>query len=114
LLDKNRENLFNISKEGKGIRHWLNNISLKSHNEIASKGVQFAKKNMWKLNLSHASGLAYSTIVLGVLLPKLNILINGARSKKAQKPVQILDKPLNQAISMEGFMNLKGKTALQK
>jgi hypothetical protein len=89
LLDKNRENLFNISKEGKGIRHWLNNISLKSHNEIASKGVQFAKKNMWKLNLSHASGLAYSTIVLGVLLPKLNILINGARSKNAQNLIKL-------------------------
>ena len=81
LLDKNRDNLFNISGETKGIKNWLNNISLKSHNEIAAKGSEFAKKNMWKLNTAHAAGLAYSTIALGILLPKLNILINKYRNK---------------------------------
>lgn len=73
LLDIKRDSLFNNSKEGKGVIHWLKNVSLKSHNEIAVKGSAFSKKNMWKLNLSHAAGLTYSTIALGVLLPKLNI-----------------------------------------
>ena len=57
LLDRKRQNLFNISKDGKGLKNWLNNISLKSHNEIAAKGSEFAKKNMWKLNLAHVAGV---------------------------------------------------------
>ncbi|MCD8378576.1 MAG: hypothetical protein LUB59_07310 [Candidatus Gastranaerophilales bacterium] len=81
LLDKKRKYLFNETKSGKGIKHWLNNISLKSHNEVASKGEKFAKKNMWKLNAAHAAGLAYSTIALGFLLPKLNIFITNCRRK---------------------------------
>jgi hypothetical protein len=110
LLDKKRENLFNIYKEdGKGIGNWLNNISLKSHNEIAAKGKAFAKKNMWKLNVAHASGLAYSTIVLGVLLPKLNILINKMRNKdrNIENKLQnnIPHSQNNQNISMAGFLN---------
>lgn len=82
LLDKGKNNLFNIHKEGKGIKHWLNDISLKSHAEIISKGAEFAKKNIWKLNFAHASGLAYSTIALGVLLPLLNIEITKHKHKK--------------------------------
>lgn len=85
LLDRKRENLFNEHREGKGVRHWLNDLSLKSHNEIASKGADFAKKNMWKLNLAHISGLAYSTIALGVLLPKLNIFITNRKQKNDRK-----------------------------
>lgn len=85
LLDRNKESLFNVSKEGKGIKHWLNDISLKSHKEITSKGSEFAKKNMWKLNLAHISGLAYSTLALGVLLPKLNIFITNMKNKNSAK-----------------------------
>lgn len=85
LLDKGKNNLFNIHKEGSGVKHWLNDISLKSHAEIASKGAEFAKKNIWKLNLAHASGLAYSTIALGVLLPLLNIAITKSKHKKDNK-----------------------------
>ena len=85
LLDRKKESLFNVSKEGKGIKHWLNDISLKSHKEIASKGSEFAKKNMWKLNLAHISGLAYSTLALGVLLPKLNIFITNMKNKNSTK-----------------------------
>ncbi|MFA7659385.1 MAG: hypothetical protein WCY19_08120 [Candidatus Gastranaerophilaceae bacterium] len=85
LLDKNRSNLFNIHKEGKGIGHWLNSLSLKSHAEIASKGVAFAKKNIWKVNLAHASGLLYSTLALGFLLPLLNIVITKSKHKKTQQ-----------------------------
>lgn len=82
ILDKGQNNLFNIHKTGKGLRYWLNDISLKSHAEIASKGAAFAKKNIWKLNLAHISGLAYSTIALGVLLPMLNIVITKHKHKK--------------------------------
>lgn len=90
ILDKERKNLFNISKEGKGVKHWLNDLSLKSHNEIAAQGKEFAKKNMWKTNVAHVAGLAYSTLALGILLPKLNILITKHKYKNdvnAQKSV---------------------------
>lgn len=75
LLDRGQNNLFNIHKEGKGLKHWLSDISLKSHAEIASKGAEFAKKNVWKINLSHISGLLYSTLALGFFLPILNIAV---------------------------------------
>ena len=93
MLDKNRKNLFNISKQGKGIKHWFNDLSLKSHNEIVAKGSVFAKKNMWKLNLSHVAGLAYSTIALGVLLPKLNIFITKHKQKNNNDMNFITRKP---------------------
>lgn len=92
LLDKGQNNLFNINKDGKGLKHWLNDISLKSHAEIAAKGSEFANKNIWKLNLAHASGLVYSTVALGVLLPMLNILITNHKSKN--KPQQESNKKL--------------------
>lgn len=85
LLDKGQKNIFNIHKKGEGIKHWLNDISLKSHAEIVAKGEKFAKKNIWKLNLAHASGLAYSTIALGILLPMLNIVITKKKHKEKQK-----------------------------
>ena len=84
LLDVKQTSLFNIHKEGKGLKHWLNDVSLKSHSEIASKGSEFAKKNIWKLNVAHASGLIYSTAALGVLLPLLNIAITKSKHKEAQ------------------------------
>ncbi|MBO6273045.1 hypothetical protein J6O48_09755, partial [bacterium] len=83
ILDPKRKILFNESKSGKGIKHWLNDLTLKSHNEIASKGTKFAQKNMWKLNLAQTAGLAYSTIALGYLLPKLNIFITGKKQAKS-------------------------------
>lgn len=87
LLDKKQENLFNINKAGKGIKHWLNDISLKSHTEIAAKGKAFARNNMWKLNVAHLSGLAYSTVALGFMLPLLNIAVtNRKKNVKQQEP----------------------------
>lgn len=79
LLDRNRE-IFNIHKEGKGVRHWLNDINLKTHAEIVAKGKTFAKKNLWKLNVAHIAGLAYSTVALGIILPLINIKM--ANNKK--------------------------------
>lgn len=87
MLDKKGENLFNYTKKGKGIKHWLNDMSLKTHNEIAAKGKDFAKKNMWKLNVAHASGIAYSAITLGLLLPMLNAKITESKAKKQKELV---------------------------
>ena len=105
ILDPKRENLFNISNNGKGIKNWLNNIAIKSHNEILAKGTKFAKNNMWKLNIAHIAGLAYSTLALGVLLPKLNIyLANHSPNKQNNNSV---DKKYSQTqqVTMTGFLN---------
>lgn len=71
-LDPEQKNLFNISKKGKGIKHWLQDVSLKSQKEILAQGGN-VKSNLRKLNFAQMSGIAYSAIMLGVLLPKLNI-----------------------------------------
>ncbi len=72
ILDKKKENLFNITKEGKGLKHWLFDVSLKSQKEIIAQGGD-VKQNLKKLNIAQLSGIAYSALMLGVLLPKLNI-----------------------------------------
>jgi len=72
MLDTKQENLFNITNKGKGIKHWLKDVSLKSQKEVISKGGN-VKLNLMKLNLAQISGILYSTIMLGVLLPKFNI-----------------------------------------
>ena len=82
LLDKNGKDLFNYTKEGKGLKHWLRDMNLKTHNEIAAKGSEFAKKNMWKLNLAHAAGITYSAVTLGILLPMMNAKITEKKAKK--------------------------------
>ena len=87
LLDKSGNNLFNYSKEGKGLRHWLNDMVLKTHNEVASKGKEFTKKNLWKLNVAIAAGIAYSAITLGILLPMLNAKITKHKAKKQQEKI---------------------------
>lgn len=93
LLDTDRSKLFNVKSEipkGEGIKnvfakikYWLNDVSLKSYAEVAAKGKIFAEedKNIWKLNAAKISGLAYSTIALGILLPKLNIAITKSKHK---------------------------------
>ncbi len=72
ILDHKQIDLFNITKQGKGIKHWLNDVSLKSQKEIIAQGGNVAK-NIRKLNIAQISGIAYSALMLGVLLPKLNI-----------------------------------------
>ena len=81
LLDRKGKNLFNYTKEGKGLKHWLKDMSLKTHNEIAAKGKEFAKKNMWKVNVANAAGIAYSAVTLGILLPMLNAKITKKKSE---------------------------------
>ena len=84
ILDPKKEALFNINKEGKGIKHWLNNVALKTHEEIAAHGKEFAKKNLWKLNVAHIGGLAYSTLMLGMILPKINTKMTQHKAKLQQ------------------------------
>ena len=85
ILDKGGKNLFNYSKEGKGLKHWLNDMTLKTHNEVASKGQKFIKNNMWKLNVANISGIAYSAITLGILLPMLNAKVTKHNAQKNKK-----------------------------
>ena len=72
ILDPKQTNLFNITKEGKGLTHWLKDVSLKSQKEIIAQGGNI-KSNLRKLNIAQISGIAYSALMLGVLLPKFNI-----------------------------------------
>lgn len=72
ILDPKQMNLFNVSKNGSGIGHWLKDVSLKSQKEIIAQGGNI-KKNLRNLNIAQISGIAYSALMLGVLLPKLNI-----------------------------------------
>ena len=80
-LDPKQKELFNISKEGKGIKHWLKYISLKSQKEIIAQGGN-VKLNLRKLNIAQLSGIAYSAVMLGVLLPKLNIWMTKRKDNK--------------------------------
>ncbi len=72
ILDPKQTNLFNITKQGNGIKHWLQDVSLKSQKEIIAQGGNVVK-NLRNLNIAQISGIAYSALMLGVLLPKLNI-----------------------------------------
>ena len=80
-LDSKQENLFNISKPGKGIKHWLNEVSLKTQTEVIAKGTD-VNKNLKKLNIAQLSGILYSSIMLGVLLPMLNITMTKHGDKR--------------------------------
>lgn len=83
VLDPKQEKLFNISKRGKGISNWLKNVSLKSQKEIIAQGGN-VKSNLRKLNIAQMSGIAYSAVMLGILLPKLNIWMT-RRNKNTEK-----------------------------
>lgn len=108
MLDPKQKTLFNISKDGKGIKHWLQNISLKSQKEIIAQGGN-VKVNLRKLNIAQMSGIAYSAIMLGVLLPKLNIWMT--RKKGNKKDENVLHKYTSNVnfkssfISIEEFAN---------
>ena len=99
MLDPKQKTLFNISKEGKGIKHWLQNVSLKSQKEIIAQGGN-VKANLRKLNIAQLSGIAYSAIMLGVLLPKLNIWMT--KNKKEDSVTTMYKYQKN--VSFDGFL----------
>ena len=111
ILDPKKANLFNISKEGKGIGHWLKNVSLKSQKEILAQGGNI-KSNLRKLNIAQMSGIAYSAIMLGILLPKLNIWMTRKNGKENKNQTQNLNFKSN-FVSMneftEGIKDKNGK-----
>ena len=82
IMDRKGKDLFNYTKQGKGLKHWLNDMTLKTHNEVAAKGEKFAKKNIKKLNIANGIGIAYSAITLGILLPMLNAKVTKHKAKK--------------------------------
>ncbi len=90
-LDYKQANLFNVSKQGKGIVHWLKDVSLKSQKEIIAQGGNYGA-NLKKLNIATMSGIAYSAIMLGVLLPKLNIWMTRKKGNTNKAAVQNIQK----------------------
>lgn len=80
MLDSNQKVLFNVSKQGKGLNHWLKNVSLKTQTEIIAQGGD-VKRNLKKLNTAQLAGIAYSSVMLGVLLPMLNISMTKHQAK---------------------------------
>ena len=108
ILDPKQEKLFNITKDGYGIKHWLRDVSLKSQKEIIAQGGD-VKGNLKKLNFSQISGILYSAVMLGILLPKLNIWMTKGQEKKDLKIAknEIPNKEINfksTYISMEKFV----------
>ena len=88
LLDKGQKNLFNITKEGKGLKHWLQDVSLKSHAEVAAQGGKDMAKNLRKLNIAHLSGILYSALALGFGVTSLNIWMTKKLHKSNQQMPQ--------------------------
>ena len=115
-LDPKQKNLFNITKEGKGIGHWLKDVSLKSQKEIIAQGGN-VKANLLKLNIAQISGIIYSTVMLGILLPKLNIwMTRGKHKQEPEKNAEINNNNKNASvnfqssyISMDKFTNKNKK-----
>ena len=101
-LDPKQTNLFNIAGEGKGIGHWLKDVSLKSQKEIIAAGGN-VKENLKKLNIAQISGIAYSAIMLGVLLPKFNIWM----TRKGKKSGNKQDKTAMQDVNSASNLNFK-------
>ncbi len=99
MLDSKQTNLFNISKQGKGVKHWLKDVSLKSQKEIIAQGGD-VKQNLKKLNIAQISGIAYSAIMLGVLLPKLNIWM----TKHKKDNNETIKNPVNTGVSPNPFL----------
>lgn len=112
VMDKDHKELFNVAKEGKGIKHWLKYLSLKSQKEIIASGKN-VKSNLRKLNIAQLGGIAYSAVMLGFLLPKFNIWMT-KRNKKddnsnGQNTVQNAQTETNgktsfQALKFEEFL----------
>ena len=85
-FDPKQNTLFNVKNANqKGVAHWLKDVSLKSQKEIIAGGGD-VKNNLKKLNIAQLSGMAYSAVMLGILLPKLNIWMT--KNKKPKQDVQ--------------------------
>ena len=105
IFDPKKENLFNITKQNKGISHWLKDVQIKSQKEILAEGKNVTK-NLRQLNIAQISGILYSGIMLGILLPKLNIALTKAHKTKKNSPQ---DKITFKNMSMEDYVKFCAK-----
>jgi len=114
-----------IKRDGKGIINWIKNSSLKTREEILhsalgknvfknGKALSFtemlkavpknhpAKKQLRYLTIAQLAGYAYSGLVLGRGIPKLNIYLTNRRMAK-QKAAQEQDAKNNQQVNAKAF-----------
>ncbi len=108
-FDPKRKSLFNSTKEGSGVKHWLYDLSVKSQKEIIAQGGN-VRKNLRNLNIAQAAGIAYSALMLGFLLPKFNIWMTKRGKKDNAKETGLNQPVLNQSTSFTEFLR-KSKTA---
>lgn len=130
-----------IKKDGQGIINWLKNSALKTRDEVLHAGLgdkafkdgkalkfndmlkiadKATKKQLRALTIAQLAGYAYSGIVLGRGIPKLNIYLTNRREakKKAkleqqaqvsqqQQPAQVATAPISStgAMKVQDFMN---------
>lgn len=123
-----------IKRDGKGVINWIKNSVLKSrdevlHNALGSKvfkdgkalsynemlklADKATKKKLNILTIAQLTGYAYSAIVLGRLIPKLNIYLTNRREAKeaakaaAQQQTQPAQQTAGSAISSTGAMKVE-------
>jgi len=60
-------------------------------------------KNLKQLNIAQLSGIAYSAVMLGVLLPKLNIWMTKKQGNKENNNIKN-DTPIFKGISVEDYI----------
>ncbi len=123
-----------IKRDGKGALNWIKNSVLKSRDEVLhnalgkkvfkdgkalsyNKMLKLAdnatKKKLGILTIAQLSGYAYSGIVLGRLIPKLNIYLTNRREAKeaakaaAEQQAQPAQQVVSSAISSTGAMKVE-------
>lgn len=123
-----------IKRDGKGVINWIKNSVLKSRDEVLHNALgnkvfkdgkalsynemlkladKATKKKLNILTIAQLTGYAYSAIVLGRLIPKLNIYLTNRREAKeaakaaAQQQTQPAQQTAGAAISSTGAMKVE-------
>ena len=123
-----------IKRDGKGVINWIKNSVLKSRDEVLHNALgkkvfkdgkalsynemlkladKATKKKLNILTIAQLTGYAYSAIVLGRLIPKLNIYLTNKREAKeaakaaAEQQTQPAQQTAGSAISSTGAMKVE-------
>ena len=123
-----------IKRDGKGVINWIKNSVLKSRDEVLHNALgkkvfkdgkalsynemlkladKATKKKLNILTIAQLPGYAYSAIVLGRLIPKLNIYLTNKREAKeaakaaAEQQTQPAQQTAGSAISSTGAMKVE-------
>ena len=123
-----------IKRDGKGVINWIKNSVLKSRDEVLHNALgkkvfkdgkalsynemlkladKATKKKLNILTIAQLTGYAYSPIVLGRLIPKLNIYLTNKREAKeaakaaAEQQTQPAQQTAGSAISSTGAMKVE-------